>query len=276
LTIPVIDCHVHLAPDQVAAKNIEHMTRLAGFKPACEGTVDDLLKEMERGGVARSIVNNIVNDPRLVSKANDWTAKTVAAYRSRLTGLAWIHPQMEHADGEIQRCIQDLGMKGVKLHYSNTKTYPNDPKAKPIYETCLDLDVPLLIHCGPNVEDLKNPPRLAISEQYSRPRNFEPIVEAYPRLTVILAHLAGAQHYKQEAFKLLDEHSTILFDTALGEPRLAQEMIQKYSPARILFGSDYPVVHPAESTGNLRPLRLEENAVYSILHDNAVTVFGIE
>lgn len=271
----IVDCHVHLSPDNVADKNLEHMTRTAGFRPACKGTVDDLLNEMRRAGISKSLVNNIVGDPKLVRKANDWTARIVSENTDRLFGIGWIHPLMERPEDEVERCIRELGFKGIKLHFSNTRVLPYDPRVSPIYAKSQKLGIPLLVHSGPNVEDLGRTDFGDAVTQYSRPSNFEKVLEEFPSLRLILAHLAGAEHFKAEAFSLLEKYPALLLDTALGQSGTISKIVSHYGASRVLLGSDYPVVRPGDAVKIIATMPLTENEKTAILCDNAAAAYDL-
>ena len=97
-----------------------------------------------------------------------------------------------------------------------------------------------------------------VSTDYGQPGNFAKVLEAFPRLTLVLAHLGSA--WWDERVELAQKYPNVFFDTAQGfaavdmlpvTPRrsLAEEdaarVLRKIGIERIMFGTDYPAV-PAQ------------------------------
>ena len=88
-----------------------------------------------------------------------------------------LHAAMEDPLSEIDR-IEKLSLKGIKLH-PNTQRFPiDDIRMDPVYDA-LQGRLPVLIHCGDPRYD------------YSHPRRLRRVLERFPKLTVIAAHLGG-------------------------------------------------------------------------------------
>ena len=44
--------------------------------------------------------------------------------------------------------IEQLGLRGLKVHPSAQGFRPDDPRCFPLWERCAELGVPVLAHCG--------------------------------------------------------------------------------------------------------------------------------
>jgi predicted TIM-barrel fold metal-dependent hydrolase len=80
-------------------------------------------------------------------------------------------------EAEIERAFR-MGLRGVKIHSDMQKVALDDPRLFRLYEI-IEGRAPLLAHTGDRRFDYSNPVRLLR------------VLDAFPRLTVIGAHLGG-------------------------------------------------------------------------------------
>ncbi|MEO5773735.1 MAG: amidohydrolase family protein [Sphingomicrobium sp.] len=79
--------------------------------------------------------------------ANDWLADAIKRHPDRFGGLAACAPQDPAAAAkEIERGVNQLGLKGVIINSHVQHEYLDDPKFWPIFEAAEALDVPIYIH----------------------------------------------------------------------------------------------------------------------------------
>lgn len=92
-------------------------------------------------------VFDAVTATRLAKDANDVLAEAVRTNPTRLAGLAAVAPQYPTgAAQELERAIQNLGMKGFLINSHTMGEYLDDRKFWPIFEAAQALDVPLYLH----------------------------------------------------------------------------------------------------------------------------------
>ena len=233
----IIDCHAHICPDKLAERNMEIIKKFSGITPAYDGSVSKLLGMMNRAGVLKSLVNNTVLKPELMHKANDFTTQVVSKNAGRLSGMAWIVPGETESVVEAERC-KGLGFSAFKMHNSHFKVMPADSRNDGIYEKIVEFNIPVLFHCG------ANPYGSSEATQYSAPKNFAPVLKSYPKMKVILGHLAGFQDFPDQAIELLSLSPNAVADTALdaeGKEIDMKSILENISPSKMVFGSDYPI-----------------------------------
>ena len=171
---------------------------------------------------------------------------------------------------ELERCVE-AGARGVKLHPIVQRLAPGTAALWPVYELCQELGLPVLFHAG----------FLGRSEwnALARPAAFRDVLEAFPDLRVVLAHL-GRGHY-EDAVALAERFPQVAFDTCaavtaaavpwrLGDTD-AVALIRRLGVARVCFGSDYPWFDPAADAARVAGLPgLGEAERAAILGDNAL------
>lgn len=162
-------------------------------------------------------------------------------YPTRLIPFAGIDPRRPGAADLLESWLKEGGFKGLKL-YPNCGFYPDDDCAMPIYEVCLNYDVPILFHTGH--------PLPLLEEKYSRPERFLRVVKSFPKLKAIFGH-AGAPNDWEGMLDLVEVSEAAVLElsvclwhdsTELQELRLARQIAgarDRVGIERIIFGTDH-------------------------------------
>ena len=262
----LIDFHTHAFPERIAARAVGKLSYDAGgLKPQTEGTAVSLKKEMARDGVDLSVVLSIATNPAQQSKVNDFAMELDRDPAFRAFGS--VHPDAPDALEELER-IHAAGLKGIKLHPEYQCFYADDEKMKPIYRKISQLGLITLFHAGQDIGFL--PPYHGMPEQ---------LLGALKWLDgpVVAAHWGGMSCY-QEVIDLLcgqDIYFDLSFGYGLIPKKMAQRIIEKHTPDRLLFGSDMPWHRPAWEMRLLDTLELSENDREKICFRNARRLLGL-
>ena len=98
----------------------------------------------------------------LARDANDRMAAAVRAHPDRFAAFATLALQEpDKAAAEFERCIRQLGFKGVMLNGTANSQFLDHPRFIPIFEAAQTLDVPIYLHPAP-------PPKPVTDAYYSR------------------------------------------------------------------------------------------------------------
>lgn len=262
----LIDFHTHAFPDKIAEKAIEKLSLASGgLYPHTNGTFFDLKQLFKRCGVDKAVVLSIATNAQQQQNVNDFAAqinngKNIFAFGS-------VFPDAPDALYELER-IKDLGLKGVKLHPDYQGFSADDPKMKPIYKKIGELGLITIFHAG---QDFGFPPPYG-----GTPEKIERALGWFSS-PVIAAHYGGIG-YAEEVLKLLCGKD-IYFDTSFGHGTMpkyyAQEIINRHSADKILFGSDSPW-HTAEMELKLlNTLEISHADFEKITHKNAEKLLQI-
>jgi predicted TIM-barrel fold metal-dependent hydrolase len=112
---------------------------------------------------------------------------------------------------------------------------------------------------------------------YSHPRRLRRVLDDFPNLTVVAAHLGGysvfdaAQEYLRDTKCLIDVSSSIMFTT----PEKAVEYIRGFGADRAMFGSDFPLWSPDTEAERFFSLPLSESEREQIAHLTAEEFLGL-
>ena len=173
----IIDCHCHVYPEKIVEKAVKGIGDFYDIEMTNDGRIRTLLKQGEENGITRHIIFSVATTPKQVASINSFIAQTVSEFPDKFIGLGTLHPDSEDIALDVEHIIE-LGLKGVKLHPDFQKFALNDAKCDKMYQACRGR-LPILIHAGDK------------RYEYSNPDNLIPVLEKYPDLTIIAAHLGG-------------------------------------------------------------------------------------
>jgi predicted TIM-barrel fold metal-dependent hydrolase len=259
----IIDIHTHAWPDAVAAKAVPALVEAGdGLVPRYDGTVSGLLAEMDRTGVDVSVIQPVATRPAQVAPINDWAAAQVSG---SIVAFGAMHPDLEDAPAEISR-MRALGLRGFKMHPEHQSFAPDDPRMDAIYEAAVEHGMIVFFHAGADVIH---------ATVHGTPASFAAVMDKWPGLTAVLAHLGGFREWKAVSEHLAARD--VWLDTAYTIGHLPDQeivaLVRAHGPERVLFGSDAPWTDAAVEAAHLRSLPFSPEELDGILGGNAERLF---
>ena len=262
----LIDFHVHLFPDNLAGRTLEHLAQIAQAPYYTRGTVSDTLRRMDEAGVDVGVVQHIATKPSQQKTINNFAA---SIQNERLVCFGTVHPDAEDVMEELYR-IRELGLKGIKLHPDYQNFYVDDPHLAMLYETAQALQLPILMHTGydPVSPESIHGPAQAVAQ----------VAHSYPQLTLIAAHMGGLNEYDRAERYLVG--SNVYLDMSMSsiycQPEQFIRMVHRHGADRILFATDCPWSTAEDEMRLLDqvPLSIREKAM--ICYGNAQRILGID
>jgi predicted TIM-barrel fold metal-dependent hydrolase len=231
---------------------------------AGDGRVDTLLKWGDAANVSKFVVHSVATLPGHARSINDFIASQVRAHPDRFIGFAALHPDLPDPSSEVDRAI-DLGLRGIKLHPDIQKFALNEPRALRMFESFAGR-LPALVHTGDK------------RYHYSRPEQTIEVLNRFPELIMIGAHLGGWSEWG-EACDALAGRPNFFVDCSSSlyalTPSDAAAIIRRYGADRVLFGSDFPMWTVEEELRRLDALKLTPEEREMVLNRNAKKILGI-
>ena len=262
----IVDAHCHVYPDKIAERAVEGTSRFYGVGFALDGRESTLRSVGAESGVDHFVIQSVATSPKQVRSINEFIAQTVENGGGVFTGLGTLHPDSPDIAGDVSHLI-GLGLRGVKLHPDIQQFKIDDYRCLKIYEQCEANGLPVLMHTGDKRYDYSNPNRLI------------PILDIYTGLTVIGAHLGGWSIW-EDAVRQLRGKPNLWFDCSSTfswvETDKVKELILELGCDRVMFGTDYPMWHPARELEKFFAMGLTDEQNEQILCRNAMKLFGIE
>jgi len=259
----IIDIHTHAWPDAIAEGAVSAVGSQGHLSPLYDGTIRGLTGAMDRAGIAESVVLPVATKPTQVVPINDWVAATAS---ERIVPFGSMHPAFEDPATEIAR-MRALGLRGFKMHPEYQAFELHDPRMTPILAAAVEMEMILFFHAGGDV---------AFDSVRGTPAAFVEVLDAWPRLTAVLAHMGGFRQW--HAVTGLLAGRDVWFDTAYTLGHLPDEefvaLAREHGCARVLFGTDGPWTDAAAQIAHLRSLPFSETELAGILGGNAARLLG--
>lgn len=240
--------------------------------PADEIPLDVTIGVMDRGGVDFGLLSawHAPREGALIS--NDEVAGWVVRHPDRFAGLAAVDlAKPVPAVRELNRCVSELGFKGLRVLPWLWEAPPTNRLFYPLYAACVELGVPFCTqvgHTGP----------LRPSETGRPIPYIDQVALDFPELTIVCGHVGYP--WTEEMVAVARKHENVYIDTsAYTTKRLPLELIQylKTNSGRrkVLFGSNFPMLMHEQALEGLDALELDDETRDLYLGGNAERVFAL-
>ena len=297
----IIDAHVHTYQTREIGLQAKQGSNVTDYG----GTLDELLPIMERGGISKAVMVNVLPvadmrdaalaklpreipqaereealkeiDARILGRLerrNSWTCNLTKENPS-LVPFINLDPLMdEHTmTAEILDKVNNQGARGIKLHPGVQHFFPNDRRLWPAYQTAQQLGLPVIFHAG----------LFGTPIQYAQPKNFDEVLASFPNLTLVMAHLGMG--FFDEVTSLARTYPNLQFDCCaiinhteaergLSDAALTA-LIKDIGVERVMFGSDFPWFDPALAIERLLGLDFSEQEKRLLLAENAIRIYKL-
>ena len=274
----------HLNPGQYepSVKFASALTREVNVKQMQDraaklSTIEVRLKDMDRMGIDIQAVSPAPQqtyywtEPGLGAEVsrmvNDRLAEIVAKWPDRFVGLGTVPLQnVELAVIELERCVKQLGLRGVEINPNVAGKELTDPSLNldRFFAKARELDIVIFMHPigftqGDRLMDhylnnvIGNPLDTTVGASHLI---FGGVMERHPGLKIVLPHAGGfLGHYwarMDHAWRARPDCRTVIkkpptsylkkffFDTITFDPEMLRNLIDKFGAAQVLLGTDYP------------------------------------
>lgn len=259
----MIDFHTHLYPEVIAPKSVSFTSKYYDIPSTGTGLLEDLLHHMDEAGVTHAVTHSVAVRADQIPSINRFLRSMIS---DRIIGYGAVHPDMVDPEETI-RALKEDGIKGVKIHPDMQLFAINDERMDRIYRCLEELDMPIMMHMGDKRYDTSDPRRLA------------DVMDRFPKLKVIGAHLGGYSQWKLAKECLygrenlyMDTSSAIRFMTS----DYARELINAHDKEKIFFATDYPLTVPKIELQIFNKLHLSDEIREKILYKNAARFLGLD
>jgi predicted TIM-barrel fold metal-dependent hydrolase len=214
---------------------------------------------------------------------NDTTAQFAADAPTRRIGFMSVHPHDPNVLAEMDRAVNVLGLKGIKLGPNYQNFDPLGPEAEQVLAEAERRGLPIVFHQGTS-------PIGGAPLRYAHPLVMDEIAIRHPELRIVMAHMGHP--WQADTIAVIRKHPNVFADVSAlfyrpwsfwSGMRLATEWSVLH---KLLLGSDWPIIKPAETIAGLRRVndvvagtgmpRVPEQAVEDIIHRDALAILGVE
>ena len=266
-TMMRIDVHTHAFHPRIAHKAVARLNEVYDVQCAGNGTVEHLLERERAAGMDKCVVLCAATSPAQVIPANNHAIRLQREYANVLA-FGSIHPGFADWEAELAR-MKQAGLRGIKLHPEFQGFCMDDARLLPIFEAAQQ-DFIFLFHVGDE----------AIPHEHaSCPYKLAKLLDMFPRMRVIAAHLGGYRMWEHALIALgQQERENLWLDTSSVTPFVhAAEMrhfLRSFPADRLLFGTDWPIYDPVEELERLQGMAGLSGAELEGLLGNAASLLG--
>ncbi len=278
----IVDCHTHLSTrEQWGRQFVEAVER------AYSGTPIDLNSTPERHWEAseeadRVIVFGINSDFLGMNTPNDQIAAYARQHPEKIIGFMSIDPHAPDALDELERAVNELGLKGIKTSPVYQNYHPDDPKLHEIYQRAVKYNLPILTHAAYHCI----PPT---PMKYANPLLYDDVAIQFPELKIILAHMGLP--WAEDAMVMARKHPNVYADISALPVRswwsyhALLTFFESGCFHKLLFGSDFPFWTVGETSQSLRNLnrivrnsgftQIPEELIEGLIHRDTLSLLEI-
>jgi len=198
--------------------------------------------------------------------------------RRRYPGRVYLSLEVDPNDitgtvRKIRDAHSEHGIKAVTTFPAgcNPQVPVSDRRYYPVYQTCIDLDIPIIANAGiPG-------PRFPAACQHVA--HFDEVCYDFPELRIVMRH--GAEPWEELAVKLMLKWPGLYYMPSAFAPKYYPTAIVKYANSRgadkIMYAGYYPAGLTIErSFGELPNVPVRDEVWPKFLRENAIRVFKLD
>jgi predicted TIM-barrel fold metal-dependent hydrolase len=210
-----------------------------------------------------------------ITGSQETVADFAREHADRFQGWCSVDPNRPDCVERLRYCVNDLGLRGLKLGPIYQNFDPSDPKHLPLFQEAERLGIPVNWHQGTSF--VREGPL-----KYSNPILLEDIAVACPELRMIVSHMGHP--WETECVVLIRKHPHLYADTSALHYRPLRHY-QAFMTAleygvehKLIFGSDFPSATPEQAIAGLRKVndvvrgtafpRFPDDAIERIIYEN--------
>jgi predicted TIM-barrel fold metal-dependent hydrolase len=172
---------------------------------------------------------------------------------------------------ELKYAINNLGLKGIKIHPQLQLIRPDDEKISKVFEIADENKLPVVIHTGITGIGAGVKGGGGLPLELGKPIYIDNLAIKYPNVNFIIAHFGWPWY--EEALAVAYHKGNVFIDISGWSPKYIPQIVIKYMDSllqdKFLFGSDYPMLKPSRILNELKTLNLKNETLNKILYENA-------
>ena len=210
----------------------------------------------------------------LIGLGNKSSADAIARHPDRFAASLEVDPN------NIGTTVNGIRRAHADHHIAAVTTFPagcnpqvpvNDRRYYPIYQTCVDLDIPIIVNAG-----IAGP---RVPSECQHVMFFDQVCYDFPELRVVMRH--GAEPWEDLAVKLMLKWPGLHYMTSAFAPKYYPKAIVEYANTRgaekIMYAGYYPMGLSLDRIfAELPEVPFRDDVWPRFLRDNAMRVFKLD
>jgi predicted TIM-barrel fold metal-dependent hydrolase len=237
------------------------------------GNIDIYLSQLQEAGIdqgvivpggmmdVRKMTDYITgrSKPESLIPNNQYVAKVCKNAKDRLWGLMCVNPHEPEALAALNNGFKQ-GFRGLKLSPMTHEFSFASKAVAALASYCGEWGFPLYSHVlySPGASTAK----------------FVALARQFPKTNFILGHM-GFGPADQEGLAAAAEMDNFFLETSTGNFLHIREAVRKAGTGKIIFGSEFPLSHPAAELTKIKLLNLPESKEEQILFHNIKSLLSL-
>jgi len=178
---------------------------------------------------------------------------------------------------EARDLVENHGVRGFKFHGIAQNAHPADRMAYPIYEVINEYKLPAIFHTGHSGMGTGMRGGGGMRLKYGEPMLIDDVAVDFPDMKIILAHPSWP--WVDQSLSMALHKDNVFIDLSGWSPKYFPKQVIQYANTQLkhkmLFGSDFPLIHPDKWIAAAQDVGFREEVMPGIMKDNAARVLGL-
>jgi len=241
-------------------------------------TVEDFISMMDEAGIDLAVLHGEDQETTFNKRIpNELVAEVVESHPDRFLGFAGVDPHKgKAAVRELRSAVRERGFAGAMISPWEHLLFSDDEKYFPLYEACVELDVPIWIHASVNFSR-------QIPMEYGHPLRLDRVAVRFPELKIIAGHAGWP--WVLEMVAVAWRHPNVYLDISgirqkyMGMPDTGWEPLMHYGNTviqdKVLFATAWPLLPLDQAVRDVMGLPLKDEVKRKWMGENAARLLGI-
>lgn len=226
-----------------------------------ENSPSDVVNDLKKYGITKVGISSLSgNDTRA---QNDLVYKAMLEYPGIIEGYAFINPKAPDAIDEINRCLGDYKMNGVKFHSWKHGYYPdNTPALIDIFNEIGKYGVHVQMHVG--------------TAPFSTPYTWVEYARKFPKIDFLFTH-TGYYEFGLSTIEAVKGLKNVWVETSgQMDVEVLTKSIDVLGAERVCFGTDWPYKPVNIEVEKFYELDIPDTKLERIFYKNAEYLWRME
>jgi predicted TIM-barrel fold metal-dependent hydrolase len=217
-----------------------------------------LVEKLDKCGVDRAVVFAFVEG----AFSNRPAEEAAKAFPSRIIPFCAVNPwDREDAVREFERCVRELGFRGLKLHPTLHGYHLADHGLlDPIFEYAASAKVPIISH--------------GASDLFNSPLEFAEIARRHPGVPLVMAHM-GMFWSTDQAVEVASSIPNLYLEASRAPVFEIATAVRRLGPEKVLWGTDSPFVDYEGEFRKMERVADSREAYDLVMGGNAVRLLNM-
>ena len=226
-----------------------------------ENTPEEMLADLKAYGISKVGISSLSG---ISTRAqNDLVHRAMEAFSGVIKGYAFINPKAPDAIDEVDRCLGDYKMNGVKFHSWKHGYYPdNTPALNGILERIQKYGVHVQTHVG--------------TAPFSTPYTWAEYARRFPGIDFLFTHI-GYYEFGFSTIEAVKDLRNVWVETSgQMDVEVLKRAINVVGEKRVCFGADWPDKPGNMGVEEFNEMDIPEEKLEYIFHKNAEYLWRME